>query len=237
MGDEHLDTISAMESDELIKSSVEDLIPISSELEAHAPYRLALSEMKELSNQLQELSDKGFIRPSSSPWGAMVLFVKKKDGLFWMCIDYRELNKLTTKQEHEEHLKLILELVKKEELYANFSKYEFRILKVQFPGHVIDNRQINDQANPEEGQVCLGDKQKATFQLWIKKLCSAPILALPKGSDNFIIYYDASHKGLGDVLMQIENMISYASRQLKIHEKNYMTHDLELGVVVFALEI
>ncbi|GJX35496.1 hypothetical protein Tco_0247053 [Tanacetum coccineum] len=64
---------------------------------ARAPYRLAPSEMKELSEQLQELSDKGFIRPSSSPWGALVLFVKKKDGSFRMCIDYQELNKLTVK--------------------------------------------------------------------------------------------------------------------------------------------
>ncbi|GJU89223.1 putative reverse transcriptase domain-containing protein [Tanacetum coccineum] len=64
------------------------------------PYRLASSEMKELSDQLQELSDKGFIRPSSSPWGAPVLFVKKKDGSFRMCIDYRELNKLTVKNRY-----------------------------------------------------------------------------------------------------------------------------------------
>ncbi|GJS05736.1 putative reverse transcriptase domain-containing protein [Tanacetum coccineum] len=67
---------------------------------AHAPYRLALSEMKELSDQLQELYDKGFIRPSSSPWGAPVLFVKKKDGLFRMCVNYRELNKLTVKNRY-----------------------------------------------------------------------------------------------------------------------------------------
>ncbi|GJX11510.1 hypothetical protein Tco_0201369, partial [Tanacetum coccineum] len=67
---------------------------------ARAPYRLAPSEMKELSEQLQELSDKGFIRPSSSPWGALVLFVKKKDGSFWMCIDYWELNKLTIKNRY-----------------------------------------------------------------------------------------------------------------------------------------
>nr|GEX23798.1 putative reverse transcriptase domain-containing protein [Tanacetum cinerariifolium] len=67
-----------------------DLVPV-----ARAPYRLAPSEMKELAEQIKELSDKGFIRPSSSPWGAPVLFVKKKDGSFWMCIDYRELNKLT----------------------------------------------------------------------------------------------------------------------------------------------
>ncbi|GKB04103.1 putative reverse transcriptase domain-containing protein [Tanacetum coccineum] len=171
-----------------------DLIPGAAPV-ARAPYRLAPSEMKELSEQLQELSDKGFIRPSSSPWGAPVLFVKKKDGSFWMCIDYRELNKLTVKnryplpriddlfdqlqgssvyskidlrsgyhqlrvreedvpktafrtryghyefqvmpfgltnapankKEHEEHLKAILELLKKEELYAKFSKCEFWI--------------------------------------------------------------------------------------------------------------
>ncbi|GJU75274.1 putative reverse transcriptase domain-containing protein [Tanacetum coccineum] len=130
-----------------------DLVPGVAPI-ARAPYRLARFEMKELSDQLQELFDKGFIRPCSSPWGAPVLFVKKKDGSFWMCIDYRELNKLTNKQELEEHLKLILELLKKEELYAKFS--------------------------------------------------NAPILALLEGADNFIVYCDASHKGLGVLLMQNE---------------------------------
>nr|GFC01035.1 putative reverse transcriptase domain-containing protein [Tanacetum cinerariifolium] len=76
-----------------------DLIPGSATV-ARAPYRLAPSEMKELLEQLQELSDKGFIRPSSSPWGAPVLFVKKKDGSFRMYIDYRELNKLTVKNRY-----------------------------------------------------------------------------------------------------------------------------------------
>ncbi|GJS58442.1 putative reverse transcriptase domain-containing protein [Tanacetum coccineum] len=82
-----------------------------------------------------------------------------------------------------------------------------------------------------------GDKQEAAFQLLKQKLCSAPILALPEGSEDFIAYCDASKKGLGAVLIQREKVISYASRQLEIHEKNYTTHDLELGAVVFALKI
>ncbi|GJR55247.1 putative reverse transcriptase domain-containing protein [Tanacetum coccineum] len=186
------------------------------------------------------------------------------------------------KQEHEEHLKLILELLKKEELYAKFSKCEFWIPKVQFLGHVIDSEGIHvdpakiesvkDWASPKspteirqflglagyyrrfiEGfskiakpmtkltqkkvKFVWGDKQEAAFQLLKQKLCSAPILALPEGSEDFIAYCDASKKGLGAVLMQREKVIAYASRQLKIHEKNYTTHDLELGAVVFALKI
>ncbi|GJR53829.1 putative reverse transcriptase domain-containing protein [Tanacetum coccineum] len=76
-----------------------------------------------------------------------------------------------------------------------------------------------------------GEKEEAAFQLIKQKLCSAPILALPKGSENFIVYCDASHKGLGAVLMQNEKVLPYASRELKIHKKNYTTHDLELGAV------
>ncbi|GJX99919.1 putative reverse transcriptase domain-containing protein [Tanacetum coccineum] len=82
-----------------------------------------------------------------------------------------------------------------------------------------------------------GEKEETAFQLIKQKLCSTPILALPKGSENLIIYCDASHKGLGVVLMQNEKVIAYASRQLKIYEKNYTTHDLELEAVVFALKM
>nr|GEZ60301.1 putative reverse transcriptase domain-containing protein [Tanacetum cinerariifolium] len=169
---------------------VRDFLKVFPEdLPARAPYRLAPSKMKELSDQLQEISDKGFIRPSSSPWGAPVLFVKKEDGSFRMCIDYRELNKLIVKNryplpriddlfdqlqgssiyskinlrsdkfvivfiddiliyskneiEHREHLKLILELLTKEKLYAKFSKRKFWIPRVQFLSHVIDSRGIH----------------------------------------------------------------------------------------------
>ncbi|GKD72393.1 putative reverse transcriptase domain-containing protein [Tanacetum coccineum] len=83
----------------------------------------------------------------------------------------------------------------------------------------------------------LGEKAEAAFQLLKQKLCSALILALPEGSENFVVYCDTSHKGLGTVLMQREKAIAYASCQLKIHEKNYTTHDLELGAIVFALKM
>ena len=79
--------------------------------------------------------------------------------------------------------------------------------------------------------------QETAFQLLKRKLCEAPILALPEGNDNFVVYCDASRRGLGAVLMQKDKVIAYASRQLTTHEENYTTHDLELGAVVFALRI
>ncbi|GKD96264.1 retrotransposon protein, putative, ty3-gypsy subclass [Tanacetum coccineum] len=114
-----------------------------------------------------------------------------------------------SKEEHAEHLKLILELLKKEELPMT----KLTQKKVKFDW---------------------SEKAEAAFQLLKQKFCSAPILVLPKGSENFVVYYDASRKGLGVVLMQREKVIAYASCQLKIHENNYTTRDLELGAVVFA---
>ncbi|GJU08523.1 putative reverse transcriptase domain-containing protein [Tanacetum coccineum] len=198
-------------------------------------------------------------------WGAPFLFVKKNDGCYRCASDYRELNKLTVKNviatrndglirstsrvsvslddlrkqawKHEEHLKIILELLKKEELYAKFSKCEFWIPKVQFLGHVIDNKGIHvDPAKIESVKDWASPKTPTEIRQFLG-LAGAPILALPEGSEDFIVYCDASIKGLGAVLMQREKVISYASRQLKIHEKNYTTHDLELGAVVFALKI
>nr|GEZ72338.1 putative reverse transcriptase domain-containing protein [Tanacetum cinerariifolium] len=144
-----------------------------------------------------------------------------------------------SKQEHEEHLKLILELLKKEQLYAKFSKCEFWIPKVQFLGHVIYSQGIHvDPAKIESIKDWASPKTAMKILQFLGlKLCSAPILALPEESEDFVVYCDASIKGLGAVLMQREKMIAYGSRQLKVHKKNYTTHDLELGAAVFALKI
>ncbi|GJZ40349.1 putative reverse transcriptase domain-containing protein [Tanacetum coccineum] len=241
----------------------------------------APSKMQELSGQLQELQYKGFIRPSHSPWGTPVLFVKKKDGSFRMCIDYRELNKLTvkncyhlpriddlfdqlqgscyfskivlrsgyhqlrvheddipktvfrtryghfeftvmpfgltnapaSKEEHEVHLRLVLELLKKEKLYAKFSKCEFWLQEVHFLGHVVNQSSIHVDPSKIEAVKnwkapttlfeirsflgLAGVKQEEAFQTLKSNLCDAPILSLPNGVKDFVVYCDASNQGLG----------------------------------------
>ncbi|GJY99887.1 putative reverse transcriptase domain-containing protein [Tanacetum coccineum] len=262
-----------------------DLVPGAAPV-ARAPYRLAPSELQELSTQLQELSDKGFIRPSSSPWGAPVLFVKKKDGSFWMCIDYRELNKLTVKNRYPlpriddlfdqlqgsrvyskidlrsgyHQLRVREEDIPKTAFRTRYGHYEFQVMPfgltnapvifmdlmnkgIHMDLDKIDS--IKDWASPKtpiEIRQFLGLAgyyrrfiEEAAFQLLKQKLYSAPILVLPEDSKNFMVYCDASRKGLGAVLMQREKVIAYTSRQLKIHENNYTTHDLELRAMVFAL--
>ncbi|GJV58068.1 reverse transcriptase domain-containing protein [Tanacetum coccineum] len=315
-----------------------DLVPGATPI-AKSPYRLAPSEMQELSGQLQELQDKGFIRPSHSPWGAPVLFVKKKDGSLRMCIDYRELNKLTvknryplpriddlfdqlqgsrffskidlrsgyhqlrvheddipktafrtryghfeftvmpfgltnapavfmdlmnrvckpyldkfvivfiddiliyskTKEDHEVHLGLVLELLRNEKLYAKFSKCEFWLQEVHFLGHVVNQNGIHvdpskieavknwkTPTTPSEIRSFLGlagyyrrfianfskiakpltsltqknqkyvwgVEQEEAFQTLKNNLCDAPILTLPDGVEDFVVYCDASNQGL-----------------------------------------
>ncbi|GKA35266.1 putative reverse transcriptase domain-containing protein [Tanacetum coccineum] len=140
------------------------------------------------------------------------------------------------KKEHEEHLKAILELLKKEKLHAKFSKclagYYRRFIK----GFLKIAKSMT-KLTQKGIKFGWGEKEENAFQLIKQKLCSAPILDLPEGSEEFMVYCDASYKGLGVVLMQREKVIAYASRQLKVHEKNYTIYDLELGSVVFALKI
>ncbi|KAL4339477.1 hypothetical protein GQ457_08G032620 [Hibiscus cannabinus] len=341
---------------------------------------MAPIELKELKKQHEELQNKGFIRPSTSPWGAPVLFVKKKDGSMRLCIDYLQLNRVTiknkyplpriedlfdqlrdasvfskidlrsgyyqmkvndadvpktsfqtryghfeflvmpfgltnapaafmdlmnrvfkpyldkfvvvfiddimiysrNKDDHAEHLSIVLQTLRECQLYAKFSKCEFWLLEVAFLGHVISAKGImvdpkkvqtildwRPPRNVSEVRSFLGlvgyyqrfvkgfpvialpltkllrkdqpfewskDRQRS-FDKLKQALTHAPVLIQPELGKEFTVYSDASHSGLGCVLMQSDNVITCASRQLKPHELNYPTHDLELAAIVFALKI
>ncbi|XP_024013310.1 uncharacterized protein LOC112087599 [Eutrema salsugineum] len=317
------------------------------------PYRLAPAEMAELKKQLEDLTDKGFIRPSSLPWGAPVLFVKKKDGSFRLCIDYRGLNKIDlasgyhqiriaeedisktafrtryghyefvvipfgltdapavfmklmndifrehldkcvivfiddilvysrSEREHEWHLGMIVQKLRDQQLFAKLSKCSFWQRKMGFLGHIVSEEGV--AVDPEkiiavtewpvpksvtEVRSFLGlagyyrkivpnfsrifkpltslteknvkfewtDKRSQRFEELKQKLIETPILVLPWSGIPYDVYTDASGSRLGCVLMQEKKVVAYASRQLRKHEVNYPTHDLELAVVVFALKI
>ncbi|GJR93703.1 putative reverse transcriptase domain-containing protein [Tanacetum coccineum] len=233
-----------------------DLIPGATPI-ARTPYRLAPSEMQELSNQLQELTDRGFIRPSTSPWGAPVLFVKKKDGSFRMCIDYRELNKLTIKNRYP--LPRIDDLFDQLQGSSVYSKIDLRsgYHQLRVREGDIPKTAFRTRYGHYEFQVMpFGlTNAPAVFMDLMNRVCK-PYL------DKFVIVFiddiliysrnkeeHANHlriilellrkeKLLGAVLKcNGEKVIAYASRQLKPHEENYTTHDLELGAVIFALKI
>ncbi|GAU46655.1 hypothetical protein TSUD_281460 [Trifolium subterraneum] len=356
-----------------------NLVPGTSPI-SMALYRMSALELNELKKQLEELLEKKFIRPSVSPWGAPVLLVKKKEGSMRLCIDYRQLNKVTIKnkyplsriddlmdqlvgacvfskidlrseyhqirvktedvpktafrtryghyeytvmpfgvtnapgvfmeymnrifhsfldkfvvvfiddilvyskseEEHKEHLRIVLQVLKEKKLYAKLSKCEFWLEEVSFLGHVISSGGIAvDPAKvdavmkwgtPEsvsEIRSFLGlagyyrrfiegfskmalpltlltrkdqafvwdEKCEKIFQELKEKLTTGPVLILPDAKESFVVYCDASKMGLGGVLMQKGKVVAYASRQLKVHERNYPTHDLELAAIVFALKV
>nr|GEV26790.1 putative reverse transcriptase domain-containing protein [Tanacetum cinerariifolium] len=210
-----------------------DLVPSAAPV-ARALYLLAQAKMQELSTQLQELSDKGFIRPSSLSWGALVLFVKKKNGSFRMCIDYRSrvYSKIDLRSGYHQ-LRVREEDILKTSFRTRYGHYEFQVMPFGLTNALAVFMDLMNQSVKFDW----GEKAEAAFLLLKQKFCSALTLALPEGSENFVVYYDASHKGLVTFLMQKEKVIAYTSRQLKVHETNYTTHDLELGVVVFALKM
>ncbi|RVW66686.1 Transposon Ty3-I Gag-Pol polyprotein [Vitis vinifera] len=344
-----------------------------------SPYRMTPLELKELKTQLDELLGKGFIRPSTSPWGAPVLFVKKKDGTLRLCIDYRKLNRVIVKnkyplpriddlfdqlkgakyfskidlrtgyhqlrvkeedvsktafrtryrhyeflvmpfeltnapaafmdlmnrvfrayldqfvivfvddiliysrslEEHKQHLVTTLKTLRRHQLYGKLDKSEFWLTEVNFLGHVVSEAGIavdhskveavqewQRPTNVFEVRSFLGlagyyrrfvedfsriaapmtrltrkgvkfdwnEECENAFQELKRKLTTAPVLTTPISGELFTIYCDASTMGLGCVLMQQDKVVAYASRQLKQHERNYPTHDLELAAVVFALK-
>ncbi|KAJ4801596.1 polyprotein [Rhynchospora pubera] len=347
---------------------------------AKAPYRMAPAELRELKTQLEELLEKGFIRPSTSPWGAPVLFVRKKDGTLRLCIDYMDLNKVTvpnryplpriddlfdqlqgsqvyskidlrsgyhqlrirpsdvpktafrtryghyeflvmsfgltnapayfmnlmnrvfeeyldsfvvvfiddilvysnSAEEHEHHLRLVLQRLREHQLYAKLSKCEFWLEQISFLGHVISKEglavdlqkivAVTDWKPPTtvtEVRSFLGlagyyrrfvegfsrislpmtqllhkgvkfewtPARQKSFEELKQRLVTAPVLAMPVPGAGYVVNTDASRYGLGCVFMQDDHVIAYASRQLRPHEKNYPTHDLELAAVIFALKI
>jgi hypothetical protein len=356
-----------------------DLLPGTAPI-SKRPYQMFVKELQELKKQLTELQEAGYIHPSSSPWGAPILFVHKKDGSQQMCVDYRSLNDVTIKNkyplpcidelfdqmrgarvfskidlrsgyhqmkirpcdipktafstryglyeftvmsfgltnapayfmnlmnkvfmeylykfvvvfiddiliyskndsEHEEHLRMVLQKLRDNQLYAKFTKCDLWLDEVHFLGHIISKggiavdlakiTAIMDWKTPSivlEIQSFLGlagyyrrfiegfskiakpmtsllekgkefkwtEECQESFDQLRSKLMAAPVLIMPNLQKNFDIYCDASRQGLGYVLMQEGHVITYASRQLRKHELNYPTHDLELAAVVHALKI
>nr|KYP44182.1 Retrovirus-related Pol polyprotein from transposon 297 family [Cajanus cajan] len=356
-----------------------DLVPGAGPVSV-APYRMAPAKLVELKGQLEDLLKKQLVRSSVSSWGAPVLLVRKKDGGSRLCVDYRQLNKLTiknkyplpriddlmdqlrgasvfskidlrsgyhqirvkegdilktafrtryghyeyvvmpfgvtnapavfmdymnkifrpfldkfvvvfiddiliysrTREEHGEHLRTVLEILKAKQLYAKLSKCEFWLDEVKFLGHVISAegivvdpakvesvlqwerpRTVTDirsfmglagyyrrfiegfskivvpltQLTRKEQPFIWIDACERSFEELKRRLTTSPVLVLPDSNEPFYVYCDASHQGLGCVLMQNRRVVAYASRQLKNHERNYPIHDLELASVVFALKI
>ncbi|GAU29936.1 hypothetical protein TSUD_360510 [Trifolium subterraneum] len=337
-----------------------DLVPGSQPIYV-APYRMSPLELRELKSQLEELLQKHFIRPSVSPWGAPVLLVKKKDGTMRLCIDYRQLNKVTIKnkyllpriddlldqlrgatifskidlrsgyhqirirtsdvsktafrtryghyeflvmpfgltnspavfmdymnrifqpyldkfvaifiddiliyskdpQEHAEHLRIVLNILREKQIYAKFSGVSVDPSKVEAvlnwerPRTVSEIRSFlglagyyrrfilgfSEIALPltrltRKGAAFVWDELcENSFNLLKQKLTSAPVLVIPDPDKKYVVYCDASNKAHGCVLMQEGAVVAYASRQLKPHEENYPTHDLELAAIIFALKI
>ncbi|XP_028078926.1 uncharacterized protein LOC114280752 [Camellia sinensis] len=190
------------------------------------PYRMSPVEMKELKMQLQDLLDKGFIHLSVSPWGAPVLgsilgHIITKEGV---SVDPHKIEAIINWPTPTN----VTEVRSFMGLAGYYRRFVQDFSKIAVPLTQLTRKGV---------AVKWSEERESAFQELKTGLTTAPVLALPTGTEGFVIYSDASHKGLGCVLMQNGRVIAYASRQLKPHEKNYPTHDLELAAVVFALKI
>ncbi|WVZ64035.1 LOW QUALITY PROTEIN: hypothetical protein U9M48_013614 [Paspalum notatum var. saurae] len=269
--------------DRNVEFSIE-LVPGTAPI-SRRPYRMAPNELKELKTQLQEQLDKGFIRPSSSPWAGARVFskidlrsryyqikIREEDipktafstryGLYdYLVMSFgltnapaffmymmnsvfmNELDKFLVvfiddiliysknEEEHEEHLRIVLTRLREHKLYAKFSKCAFWLKEVSFLGHILSEKGV--AVDPSKVESVLNWKQPET----VTEIRSFLVLAQPDITKPFDVYCDASGNGLGCVLMQEGRVVAYASRQLRKHEANYPTHDLELAAVVHALKI
>nr|GFA35648.1 putative reverse transcriptase domain-containing protein [Tanacetum cinerariifolium] len=199
---------------------------------ARAPYRLAPSKIKELSEQLKELSEKGFIRPSSSPWGASLQgsSVYSKIDLWssyhqlHICEEDILITAFRTRYGHYKFQVMPFGLANAPVVFMNLMN---RVCKLGVHVDPVKIKAIKNWAAPTTPTEVRQFLEEA-FQTLKLKLCSAPILSLPEGSEDFVVYCDASLKGFRAVLMQREKVIAYASRELRKNEENYTTHDLEL---------
>ncbi|GJV60471.1 putative reverse transcriptase domain-containing protein [Tanacetum coccineum] len=194
-----------------------DLVPEAMPI-VKSPYRLAPTKMQELSNQLNELQDKGFVRPSSSPWGAPVLFVKKKDGSFRMCIDYRDLNKLTIKNRYPlPRIDDLFDQLQRSRYFSNIDLrsgyHQLRVSEEDIPKIALNS------------QSCLsGDEQENAFQILKDMLCDAPILALLEGTDDFVVYCDASNQGVVVFALKMWRHYLYGTKSVIYTDHRSLQH-------------
>ncbi|GKA05466.1 putative reverse transcriptase domain-containing protein [Tanacetum coccineum] len=208
-----------------------DLVPGATPV-ARAQYRLAPSEMRELSHSKIDLRS-GYHQLCIKEEDILITAFRTRYGHFeFQVMLFGLTNAPADKETHGKHLKIILELLKKERFGVHVDPAKIEAIK----SFSLISKPLT-KLTQKDKKYEWGKEEEEAFQTLKQKLCSAPILALPEGMKDFVVYCDASLNGYGAVLMQREKVIAYASRQLKVHEENYTTHDLELGAVVFALRL
>ncbi|GAU42813.1 hypothetical protein TSUD_288410 [Trifolium subterraneum] len=256
-----------------------NLVPGTSPI-SMAPYRMSASELNELKNKIDLRSGYNQIRVKTEdvpktafrtryvhyeytvmPFAvtnALGVFMEYMNRIFHSFLDKFVLVFIDdilvyskSEEEHKEHLRIMLQVLKENKLYAKLSKCEFWLKEVSFLGRVISSGGIAVDPAKVDAVMKWGTPESVSeirsflglagyyrsFQELKKKLTTVPVLILPDAKESFVVYCDASKLGLGGVLMQKGKVVAYASRKLKVHERNYPTHDLELAAVVFALKV